>query len=150
MSLRLRSTLFHATAFPTSLPLTQGLVHKLDVVQRRVLRSIVGWVRLTDEPWDITMRRTNQRMEQAASLHPLPSSSSQYFVNQYRLAVKIASNPFPWVATDIAWMPLADWVQNFPSAPSRKKGDRPKGGIRHSLRLHVHILANEIEGNPKL
>ena len=62
---RLRLKLFHATAFPTamfglaSLPLTQGLLHKLDVVQRRMLRSIVGWVRVPDEPWEITMRRMN-------------------------------------------------------------------------------------------
>ena len=31
-----------------SLPLTQGLLHKLDVVQRRMFRSIVGWVRIPE------------------------------------------------------------------------------------------------------
>ena len=50
--LRLRLKLFHATVFPTamfglsSLALTQKHLHKLDVVQRRMLRSIVGWVRI--------------------------------------------------------------------------------------------------------
>ena len=31
------------------------------------------------------------------------------------------------------------------------EADRPKGGIRHSLRFHVHILASEIGGwQPKI
>ena len=58
VSRRLRIKLFHATVSPTamlglaSLPLTQRFLHKLDVVQRRMLRSIVGWVRIPDEPWE--------------------------------------------------------------------------------------------------
>ena len=36
--------------------------------------------------------KKNQRMEHVAALHPLPSWSNQYFVKQYRLATKIASN----------------------------------------------------------
>ena len=70
VSRRLRLKLFHATVFPTamfglvSLLLTQKHLHKLDVVQRRMLRSIVGWVRVPDEPWGTTMR---------TSLHPLQS-----------------------------------------------------------------------------
>ena len=109
-----------------SLPLTQRFLHKLDVVQRRMLRSIVGWVRIPDEPWENTMRRMNQRMEHAAYLHPLPSWSNQYFKSQYRLATKIVSNQFSWAATAVAWMPLDDWVHNFPSAPSRSRGRPPK------------------------
>ena len=132
VSLRLRLKLFHATVSPTamfglaSLPLTQRFLHKLDVVQRRMLRSIVGWVRIPDEPWENTMRRMNQRMEHAAYLHPLPSWSNQYFKSQYRLATKIVSNQFSWAATAVAWMPLDDWVHNFPSAPSRSRGRPPK------------------------
>ena len=132
VTLRLRLKLFHATVSSTamfglaSLPLTQRFLHKLDVVQRRMLRSIVGWVRIPDEPWENTMRRMNQRMEHVAYLHPLPSWSNQYFTSQYRLATKIVSNQFSWVATAVAWMPLADWVHNFPSAPSRSRGRPPK------------------------
>ena len=71
VSLRLGLKLFHATVSPTamfglaSLPLTQRFLHKLDVVQWRMLRSIVGWVRIPDEPSENTMRRMNQRMEHA-------------------------------------------------------------------------------------
>ena len=88
VSLRLRLKLFHETALPTtmfglsSLALTQKHLHKLDVVQRWMLRSIVGWVRIPDEPWEITMRKMNQRMEHAASLHPLQSWSNQYLLTK--------------------------------------------------------------------
>ena len=56
VSFRPRLKLFHATVSPTamfglaSLPLTQRFLHKLDVVQRRMLRSIIGWVRIPGEP----------------------------------------------------------------------------------------------------
>ena len=39
---------------------------------------------------------------------------AQYFINQYRLASKIASKQSAWAATAIAWMPLNDWVHKFP------------------------------------
>ena len=56
VSFRPRLKLFHATVSPTamfglaSLPLTQRFLHKLDVVQRRMLRSIIGWARIPSEP----------------------------------------------------------------------------------------------------
>ena len=150
VSLRLTLKLFQATVFPTamfglaSLPLTQRSLHEVDVVQRRMLWSIVGWVRIPDEPSEITLQTKNQRMEHAVSLHPLPSWSKQCFVKQYRLATKIAWNQFSWAATAIAWMPWNDWVHNFSPHHPETKADRPKGGIRHSLRFHVNILVNEI------
>ena len=64
VSFRLRLKVIHATVFPTamfglaSLPLTHFL-HKLDVVQRRMLRCIVGWVRILDEPWELNRGATN-------------------------------------------------------------------------------------------
>ena len=46
------------------------------------------------EPSENTIRRTNQRVEHAASLHPFALVEQQYFRNQQRLATKIASNQF--------------------------------------------------------
>ena len=60
------------------------------------------------------------------SIHTLQPWSNQYFINQYRLASKIASNQSAWAATAIAWMPLNDWAHNFPCAPSRNRGRPPK------------------------
>ena len=129
VSLRLQLKFFEAIVFPiatfglASLPLAQRFLHKLDLVQRQMLRSC--WVCIPAETWEITMRRMNQRMEHAASLHALPSWSNQCFVKQYRLATKIASNQVSWAWA--AWMPLSDWVHNFPSAPSKNRGGRGSG-----------------------
>ena len=37
--------------------------------QMKMLRSIVRWVRISDEPWSDTMNRMNQRMDRAAAMH---------------------------------------------------------------------------------
>lgn len=56
VSLTFLLKLYHGTVFPTamsllaSLPLTQKCLHKLDVVQGRMLESIGGYVRIADEP----------------------------------------------------------------------------------------------------
>ena len=55
VSLVLRLKLFDAVVSPAmlfglaTLPLTKGCLQKLGVVQRRMLRSIVGWVRIHDD-----------------------------------------------------------------------------------------------------
>ena len=89
----------------------------------RMLRSTVGRVPVPYESSKITMQKMNQRMDHAASLHPLPSRSKQYFVDQYRLATTIASNQFP---SAIAWVPSSDWVLNSTSTPFRSRGRAPK------------------------
>ena len=124
-----------------SLPLTQKFLRKLGVLQRRMLRSIVGWVRKPDEFWEITMRRMNQGMEHVAFLHPLPPWSNQYFRKQLPLGNQEIPNQFSWAPTDIAWVPLDDWVHSFPPAPSRSRGRPPIRWDQHSLRPHVHIFA---------
>ena len=116
--------------FPTamlglaSLPLTKKHLHKFDVVQRRMLRSIVCWVCIPDEHWETTMRRMNQKMEHAASIHPLQSWIYQSFTNQYRLVSKIASNQSAWAATAIASMLLNDWVHNLIFLSHHQLADR--------------------------
>ena len=124
----LEATVFAITMFGLALlPLAQRYLHKLDVVQRQMLRSC--WVRIPAETSEITMGRMNQRIGHAASLHALPTWRNQCFVKQYGLATTIASNQvsWAWAATAIAWMLLSDWVHNFPSAPSRNRGGRGSG-----------------------
>ena len=56
VSIKLRLKLFDAIVTPTvlyglhTLSLTQQQLQKLDIVLRRMLRSIVGWIRVSDEP----------------------------------------------------------------------------------------------------
>ena len=65
----------------------------------------------------------------------------------------IASNQFSWVATAVAWMPLANWAHNFPSAPSRSKGRPPKRSDQAlALFALVYIFwwTQLVAGSPKL
>ena len=66
VSIKLRLKLFDAVVTPTilyglhTLPLTHFQLQKLDALQRWMLRSIVGWVRLGDGPWRMTMHWTKR------------------------------------------------------------------------------------------
>ena len=44
------------------LSLAKSQLQKLDVLQRRTLRSLVGWFRLDGEPWSHAMRRMQHRV----------------------------------------------------------------------------------------
>ena len=48
------------------LSLTRTQLDRLGSVQRKMLRSIVGWVRVDGEEWETTMRRMKQRMNDAS------------------------------------------------------------------------------------
>ena len=45
------------------LPLSEKDLKRFDIVQRRMLRLIVGWRRTTEETWEDTMRRMEERMK---------------------------------------------------------------------------------------
>jgi len=65
---------------PEILPLTIVQIYQLDVVQRRVVRSIVGSVRTHNEQWQNTMQRMNGRLnlEFAMTLHFLRKWSHRF------------------------------------------------------------------------
>ena len=48
------------------LALTQTQLHRLGTVQRRMLRNIIGWVRVDGEDWHDTMSRMKSRMARAS------------------------------------------------------------------------------------
>ena len=68
VSLKNRLKLFQAVVTPavlyglSTLPLFDKQFADLDVVQRGMLRSIVGWRRVDSEEWVVTMRRMNSRV----------------------------------------------------------------------------------------
>ena len=80
-------------------------------------------------PWRLESLNVGTRVElmyRPCVLYPLQSWSNWHSINQYRLARKIASNLFAWGTLATAWMPLDDWLFNFPSAQSRNRGRPPK------------------------
>jgi len=62
------------------------------------------------------------------------------------LATKIASNQLFWVATAVGWMPLDDWVHNYPSAPSRSRGRPPKRWDQALVSFSCTYFGNETGG----
>ena len=54
----------------------------MDVTQRKMLRRIVGWRRIPEEPWDITMHRIKLRVNDALHQHQVKPWSLR--VNQCR------------------------------------------------------------------
>ena len=71
-----------------SLPLTRGHVGELDVLQRKMLRRIIGWRRVEGEAWDVTMHRMQDRMDYARShFYHWQIWSYRFFRDQFRFAI---------------------------------------------------------------
>ena len=77
ISIKLRLRLFDAVVTPSVLyslattPSTQSQLGKLDALQRKMSRRIVGWVRFDEESWQTTGHRMKQRLEAALAQHPI-------------------------------------------------------------------------------
>ena len=107
-----------------------------NIVQRRMLRSMIGWRRFTDEPWEETMRRMKRRMADALHHYPLSSWSERFHRNRWRYAIHVVNNeknrlPF-WIAQ---WVPLLDPISIY--MPYRGPG-RPR--LRWDDQLHGRVL----------
>ena len=129
ISLVLRLKLFDAVVSPAmlfglaTLPLTKVCLQKLGVVQRRMLRSIVGWVRIHDDQnWRNIMAQMNHRMAIANILFPMEDWEDRLFRSKFRLAHRIARSPEAWPAKSVSWNPLTNWESNFACMPQRKRG----------------------------
>ncbi len=74
-----------------TLSLTKGCLQKLGVVQRRILRSIVRWVRIDDDQnWRNIMAQRNHRMAIADIMFPIEDWEDRLFRSKFRLSHRIA------------------------------------------------------------
>ena len=127
VSLKLRLKFFNAVVTPAmifslhTLALTKVQLESIDVLQRKMLRSIVGWVRLNGEDWSDTMRRMNHRLSVALELFPIPPWTEQLAKRQFLFAAKIASEQ-SWSSIAGHWTCATGWQANFDNMPSRKRG----------------------------
>ena len=135
-SIKKRLRLFQSVVSPTvlfglsTLPLTSAQLKQLDALQRRMLRSIAGWVRNAEEDWAETMRKTNRRLEAALRAHPLKPWTQQLATRQFKLAAKFANEEESWPAKAIRWNPQDDAEcinqhrpYRLPGRPRRKWDD---------------------------
>ena len=104
VSFKLRLKLFDSVVLPTAifgpavLPLTKIHIHKLDVVQQKMLRSIVGWVRTDGEQWQDTMRKMNGRLDFAMTLFRVRRWSNRFFKGNVKFAIPLAQQMQVWPA----------------------------------------------------
>ena len=100
VSLHLRLKLFDSVVSPTalfatsSLPLTSAHFSRLGRAQRKMLRCIVGWVRIDDEPWSDTMHRMRNRMDRAAKLYFVQPWSIRLLRSQWSFACHLSTLRF--------------------------------------------------------
>ena len=87
VSLKLRLKYFDAMISPVVLfglassPLIPSQVQGVNVVQRRVLRAVVGWVAVDGNDWGGTMRRMNDKVKNVYDFFPvglMPSSNANF------------------------------------------------------------------------
>ena len=126
LSLRLR--FFDAVVSPTAvfagsvLSFKKSDFSKIDIVQRRMLRNIIGWRRRAGETWETTMHFMKIRLENALKAFPVACWSDRIFGMRWKYAFHVIHNEkmvFPRL--------LADWVPTNAAGeiPRRKQG-RPR------------------------
>ena len=129
VSIKGRLQLFNAVITPTilfglgSLPLTKRQLEEIDALQRKMLRSIVGWYRVEGEAWSDTMRRMKSRVQSALRQSPVTTWSEVYRRTQHSFGARIVKqNAWPLFAA--SWDPTRH--NNFATQPKRKPGRPPK------------------------
>jgi len=142
ISVRLRLKLFQAVVSPTvlfgltTLPLTTCQKHQLDAVQRRMLRSIVGWAKPVDGEWATAMRQTNARLKSALSLFPIDNWMYQLAGRKLKLAHRLTINPHAWSIRSLRWNPC-DHDLHGPIIACRGPG-RPRLKWDHDLEVFAN------------
>ena len=127
ISIKLRLKLFSATVTPCALfgigALSLTATHReaLDRIQRKMIRNIVGWVRLPDDTWKDTMSRMAVRVQRACRYWLVPAWSVLAIQRKWDWACRIHS-------MDMSRWPkiLAGWdIKSCHPGATRGRG-RPK------------------------
>ena len=126
--LRLRLKFFDSVIALTILfrlvtcPLTSNQLQQLEVVQNRMLRSIVGWAPLVDNDWHELMQKMNRKFENAQQIFNDKSWVGRLLVGRFRFAAKIASGINFWAPIPSEWYPYQRWPVNYCVKPRRRIG----------------------------
>ena len=98
VSLKKRLKFFDACITPVVLfslavlPMLKSKIDALDVLQRKMLRRIVGWRRMPEESWRDTMVRMQTRMENATNLYAWEIWSKKYAKNLWNYGCHLAKS----------------------------------------------------------
>ena len=112
VSVKLRLRLFDAVVTPTILfglavlPLSQVSLNKIEVVQRKMLRKIAGWVRIGNEPWEETMRRMKDRVSCALQQYPVMPWKKRIGKALWKFILRVKTAPEnSWIQQSSMWAP---------------------------------------------
>ena len=121
VSIKLRLKLFESVVSSTLLygletaPLTQSLLSRIDVVQRVMLRRIIGWVCYNDDTWEERGRRMAEKLRCCLLLYPVKTWSVT--VNERKVKVVESLNELPfWSKASINWNPPDCVIYNLSGA----------------------------------
>ena len=96
VAIKLRMKFYAAVVTPTmlsglhTLALTAVQLSKLESIQRRMLRSMVGWIRIQDETWHDAKSRMNTRVATALRQHPIETWTTRIAKCQHSVACRVA------------------------------------------------------------
>ena len=112
VSVKLRLKLFDAVVSPCvvfglgALPMYDRCQEKLDITLRTMLRKIVGWRRVPEEPWDVTMHRMKMRVNDALEQWPVKSWALRVNLIRWKHACRVkAVGDERWVSLACKWKP---------------------------------------------
>ena len=124
--IHLRLRLFEAVVTPsvlyslTTTPMTVTQLNRLDAMQRKMLRRIVGWIRIDDESWHDTGHRMKYRLARALEQHPVQNWSMKRNSRRDGLKQQICNKSVPnlcwlsfqWMSGDVRrrGRPLQRWT----------------------------------------
>ena len=100
ISLKKRLRLFDACVSPVILfgaavlPLTWGEIINYDVIQKKMLRKIIGWERLEEDDWHELMAKMKFKMIRAMQIHHIHLWSEHIFQSQWRYFHHLCSKSF--------------------------------------------------------
>ena len=129
VSIKSRLKLFDSVISPCilfglgALPIHQHFQDQVDITQRKMLRKIIGWRRVPDEPWDITMRRMKLRMSSALDQWYIKPWSMRINLSRWSHACRVkAVEPERWVSLACKWKPDSTFDLWHDCVPYRSVG----------------------------
>ena len=89
------------------------------VSQRRMIRNVVGWVRVHDEDWDTTMRRMRTRVQRGMLQYHVREWEQVVDSRRWKHACRVANmSSEAWARLAVEWDPR----KTYPATAWRGRG----------------------------
>ena len=126
VAIKLRLRLFDAVVTPTVLyglissPLNSHDYDRLAITQRKMLREMVGWVKLPDDEWNDVFRRLRIKIQKATDQYPIRMWADEMTLRKTNLQMQIDNGERNGLT-----MKVVEWDLANVNDKKRKRG-RPR------------------------